>query len=87
MRRLAAHDAGMDLLGMDVTWTAEFAEAGWIRELTREQKAAATEDMLQPPIDTATWKDKLYGIPRTRTSSCCGTASLSSRRRRRRATR
>ena len=30
----------MDLLGMDVTWTAEFAEAGWIRELTGEQKAA-----------------------------------------------
>ena len=55
----------MDILGMDVTWTAEFAEAGWIRELTGEQKAAATEDVLQPPIDTATWKDKLYGIPRS----------------------
>ena len=65
VRRLAAQDAGMDLLGMDVTWTAEFAEAGWIRELTREQTAAATKDTLQPPIDTATWKDKLYGIPRT----------------------
>ena len=64
VRRLAAKDAGMDLLGMDVTWTAEFAEAGWIRELTGDQKAAgATKDTLQPPIDTATWKDKLYGIP------------------------
>lgn len=65
VRRLAAQDDGMDILGMDVTWTAEFAEAGWIRELTGEKKAAATEDVLQPPIDTATWKDKLYGIPRT----------------------
>jgi multiple sugar transport system substrate-binding protein len=65
VRRLAAHDAGMDLLGMDVTWTAEFAEAGWIRELNPDQKAAATKDTLQPPIDTATWKDKLYGVPRT----------------------
>ena len=55
----------MDILGMDVTWTAEFAEAGWIRELTGDQKAAATKDTLQPPIDTATWKGKLYGIPRT----------------------
>ena len=43
VRRLAAQDAGMDLLGMDVTWTAEFAEAGWIRELTPEQEAAATQ--------------------------------------------
>src|SRR4051794_14624442 len=65
VRRLAAHDDGMDLLGMDVTWTAEFAEAGWIRELTADQKAQAIKNTLQPPIDTATWKDKLYGVPRT----------------------
>ncbi len=65
VRRLAARDAGVDLLGMDVTWTAEFAEAGWIRELTGEQKTMATKDTLGPPIQTATWKDKLYGIPRT----------------------
>ena len=62
VRRLAAQDAGMDILGMDVTWTAEFAEAGWIRELTPEQKAAANADTLQPPINSATWKDKQYGI-------------------------
>ena len=65
VRRLAARDSGMDLLGMDVTWTAEFAEAGWIRELTGDQKTMATKDTLGPPIQTATWKDKLYGIPRT----------------------
>ena len=65
VRRLAAQDSGMDLLGMDVTWTAEFAEAGWIRELTGDKAAQATKDTLQKPIDTATWKGKLYGIPRT----------------------
>ena len=65
VRRLAAQDSGMDLLGMDVTWTAEFAEAGWIRELTGDQKAQAIKDTLGPPLQTATWKDKLYGIPRT----------------------
>ena len=65
VRRLAAKDSGMDLLGMDVTWTAEFAEAKWIRELTGDQKAQAVKDTLQPPVDTATWKDKLYGVPRT----------------------
>jgi len=62
VRRLAAKDAGMDILGMDVTWTAEFATAGWIRELTPEQKAAANADTLQPPINSATWEDKQYGI-------------------------
>jgi len=65
VRRLAAHDDGMDLLHMDLVWTAEFAEAGWIRELTGDQKTQATANTLQPPIDTATWKGKLYGIPRT----------------------
>jgi multiple sugar transport system substrate-binding protein len=57
VRRLAAQDASMDLLGMDVTWTAEFAEAGWIRELTPEQKATANADTLEPPIRSATWED------------------------------
>ena len=64
VRRLAARDAGMDLLGMDVTWTAEFAEAQWIRELTPEQITQANQDILQPPIDTGVWKDKQYGIPK-----------------------
>jgi multiple sugar transport system substrate-binding protein len=64
VRRLAAKDGGMDLLGMDVTWTAEFAEAGWIRELTPQQVTQATEGILEPPIRTATWEDKLYGIPK-----------------------
>lgn len=64
VRRLAAGDSGMDLLGMDVTWTAEFAEAGWIRALTPEQAALATADTLQPPIATATWDGTLYAIPK-----------------------
>lgn len=65
VRRLAAHDSGMDILGMDVTWTAEFAEAGWIRELTGDQKTQALNDVLGPPAGTAMWKNKLYAIPRS----------------------
>ncbi|MET0467297.1 MAG: ABC transporter substrate-binding protein [Aeromicrobium sp.] len=64
VRRLAAGDSGMDLLGMDVVWTAEFAEAGWILPLNEEQTAAASEGTLAVPLETATWKDKLYGIPK-----------------------
>ena len=64
VRRLAARDTGMDLLGMDVTWTAEFAEADWIRPLSETQKAQANEGVLTPQIATATWKDVQYGIPK-----------------------
>src|SRR5919204_546519 len=31
VRRLAAKDSSIDIAGMDVVWTAEFAEAGWIK--------------------------------------------------------
>src|ERR1039457_5072711 len=29
VRRLAAHDSTIDIMGLDVTWEAEFSEAGW----------------------------------------------------------
>ena len=31
VRRLAAKDSSIDIAGMDVVWTAEFAGAGWIK--------------------------------------------------------
>ena len=43
MRRLAAQDSDIDLVGMDVIWTAEFAEAGWVKPLPDDVAAAVTE--------------------------------------------
>jgi multiple sugar transport system substrate-binding protein len=63
VRRLAARDSSMDILGLDVTWEAEFAEAGWIRPWTGANKAAAVQGTLKAPIETATWKGKLYAVP------------------------
>src|ERR671930_115543 len=31
VRRLSAHDSSIDIIGMEVIWTAEFAQAGWIK--------------------------------------------------------
>ena len=36
-RRLAAEDSDIDLVTLDIPWTAEFAEAGWIREWEGER--------------------------------------------------
>ena len=63
VRRLAAHDSAMDILGLDVTWEAEFAEAGWIREWTGADKDQASNGTLKVPLQTATWKGKLYAVP------------------------
>jgi ABC-type glycerol-3-phosphate transport system substrate-binding protein len=63
VRRLAAEDTSIDIMGLDVTWAAEFAEARWIREWTGRAKRQATEGTLRVPLQTATWKNKLYAVP------------------------
>ncbi|WP_040926096.1 ABC transporter substrate-binding protein [Saccharomonospora marina] len=64
VRRLAAEDETMDVLGLDVTWVPEFAEAGWIEEWTGANKAEAERDVLAGPLETAIWDGKLYAAPK-----------------------
>lgn len=63
VRRLAAEDDSMDVLGLDVTWTAELAKAGWIKEFTGSVKSQVENGTLKTPLDTATYEGKLYGAP------------------------
>ncbi len=68
-RRLTGHDRTLDLMSLDVVWTAEFAEAGWALPLSDDPdgraEADATVDTLPGPLATARWKGKLYGAPVT----------------------
>src|ERR1700756_4515666 len=68
-RRLSAHDRGLDVMAMDVVWTAEFAEAGWALPLSDDPagraEADATDDTLPGPLATARWNHELYGAPVT----------------------
>ncbi len=64
VRRLAAEDDGMDVLGLDVTWTAEFASAKWIREWTGQEKDEASQGTLQQPLESASYEGKLYAAPK-----------------------
>ncbi|MEU4382566.1 ABC transporter substrate-binding protein [Micromonospora echinofusca] len=64
VRRLAAQDSGMDVLGLDVTWTQEFASADWIREWTGQDRAEVEQGTLAGPLETARYEDKLYGAPK-----------------------
>ena len=63
VRRLGAEDDSIDIIGMDVIWTAEFANAGWIREWTGENAQTVSEDVFQSVIDSASFEGKLYGAP------------------------
>jgi multiple sugar transport system substrate-binding protein len=63
VRRLAAGDTTMDILGLDVTWEAEFAQAGWILPWTGTYKQQAEAGTLAVPLETATWNNQLYAVP------------------------
>ena len=63
VRRLAARDDTIDIMGLDVTWEAEFATAGWIEPWTGTNKAQAVNGTLVPALNTAIWKGKLYAVP------------------------
>src|SRR5689334_3533417 len=63
VRRLAAGDQNMDIINMDTIYTPEFAEAGWMKEMTGKDKQDALDDVLPGPAQSVTWKGKVYGIP------------------------
>jgi multiple sugar transport system substrate-binding protein len=63
VRRLAAQDSSIDILAMDVDWTAEFATAKWILPWTGANKAAVSNGVLPGPLQTASWKGKLFAAP------------------------
>ncbi len=63
VRRLAAKDPALDILGLDVVWVAEFAEAGFIRPFQGEAREAVRRGTLEIPLATATWNDTLYAAP------------------------
>jgi multiple sugar transport system substrate-binding protein len=68
-RRLTGNDRTLDLMALDVVWTAEFAEAGWALPLSDDPagqaEADATDNTLPGPLETAKWQDKLFAAPVT----------------------
>ena len=65
VRRLAAGDDSIDIIGMDVIWTAEFAEAGWILPWPHEARARIISGRLRPAVESATYENRLQAAPFT----------------------
>ncbi len=68
-RRLAAKDSSTDLMNLDPVFVAEFANAGWLKEVTGGVADAVNGslegqgDYLSGAAETVTWDDKVYAIP------------------------
>jgi multiple sugar transport system substrate-binding protein len=63
VRRSAAKDSSLDILGLDVVWEAEFSEAGWIVDWTGQRRQQVEQDVVRSALDTATWKGRLVAAP------------------------
>ncbi len=65
VRRLAAFDPAIDIIGMDVIWTAEFAAAGWIRPWPRPLAGRLRAGRLASAVESASWGNRLWAAPFT----------------------
>jgi multiple sugar transport system substrate-binding protein len=63
VRRLGAEDPSIDIIGMDVIWTGEFANAGWVEEWKGPLKKQVTEKVFSNVIETASFEKNLYAAP------------------------
>ncbi|MBK5940169.1 ABC transporter substrate-binding protein [Halochromatium roseum] len=64
-RRLAAGDSAIDIIGMDVIWTPEFAAAGWIIPWPEALARRASADRIEATIESARWANRLWAAPFT----------------------
>jgi multiple sugar transport system substrate-binding protein len=60
---LLARDDSFDLVYLDVTWTAKFAAAGWLRDLDGDFSAADLRALLEPDVAAGRYEGRLYRVP------------------------
>jgi multiple sugar transport system substrate-binding protein len=65
VRRLAAADSDIDLIGMDVIWTAEFAQAGWILPWPDDLAQRVSDGRIGASVDSVAYAGRLWGAPFT----------------------
>lgn len=61
VRRAQSGGDGVDIYNLDVTWIAEFADAGWIQPLAEE--SVDTSGFLAKPLATCRYAGRLWGLP------------------------
>src|SRR5581483_1312759 len=54
---------GFDVVQMDTIWTAQFASAGWVDDLTDRITDAIKKDVPESSLSAVTYQGKLWGMP------------------------
>ena len=87
VRRLGAEDPSIDLIGMDVIWTGEFANAGWLVPFPGTSARSSARRSSPASSTRRSSRASSTGRRSGPTPSCSGTAATSSTSPRRRGTR
>ena len=60
---LSAQTREFDVLALDTIWVAEFARAGWLRDLSDAMSAADRADYFPGPLASVSWEARQYALP------------------------
>ena len=63
VRRLGAQDDTIDLIGMDIIWTGEFANAGWILPVPDQIRPTVSENVFDTVLETASFEGEMVNVP------------------------
>jgi multiple sugar transport system substrate-binding protein len=63
VRRLGAEDESIDLMGLDIIWTGEFANAGWLEPVPEDVVGPASSMVFESVLETAKFEDRMYAVP------------------------
>ena len=58
-----AGGGGIDLIGGDVVWPAQFAANGWIEDLSDRFTEEERRAFLPAPVESCTYEGAVYGVP------------------------
>ena len=79
-RRLTGNDKTLDVMALDVVWTAEFAEAGWALPLSDDPagqaEADANSNTLPGPLETASGRTNFTPSRSRPIPNCFGTEQI-----------
>lgn len=60
---LQAQSTDFDVFALDVIWVAEFARAGWLRDLSHLLPLEARHDFFSGPMQAVTYENRIYALP------------------------
>jgi len=60
---MTAGSSEYDVIGLDTIWTAQFADNGWIEDLTDDLEAGEMDDYFGGMVDSCTYQGKVWAYP------------------------